>query len=362
MGGRAFVSAVDTPPNVGREVEVLFREARQRRRRRWVAGISILVLVLVAAGIGIAVAQTGGHSPPLVHQHLGPPEWSTPTASKSAPPSDFVAGDNQGGIGVYATATGRLIRHLSGQTSGGPDQQPVVSASGTSVYFVQPQGPCSASIQTVPVSGSQPSSTAISGSGIIALDPAPSPSPGLVAWVGALCGSESQPTLYLSNETTGQRSDLGPYTGRTNDEGLAWSNDGTLLAVEASPIVKVLDASDLTGPAQQLTVRAGCMLSDPAFVSYHDELAVINTCPTTAGGPGSSDVLIYSAKTGHPVALAVKAPRGAAFQSLSVDSSGHVLVGLSPINGGAEIAFLSNGRLITVSHQSPTGAQWITAG
>ena len=355
------MSALDTPSDVADEVEALFREARQRRRRRWIAGISLLVIVLVAAGVGLAVAQTRSHSPRLVHGQTGLPKWNPQSASESSPPSDYVAGDNEGGIGLYSTATGRLIRQLSAQTPGGPDQQAMPSASGASVYFVQPEGPCAASVQRVPVTASQPSTTAISVSGTIALDPAPSPSSDLVAWVGSLCGSEIQSTVYLSNESTGQRSDLGPYTGRTNDDGLAWSKDG-LLAAESWPTVKVLDTSDLSKPAQLLTVRPGCMLSDPTFLSTHDQLAVISTCASTASVQGSSDVLIYRAKTGRPIGFVVKAPRRADFQSLSVDSSGHVLVGIAPIGGGAETALVRNGRLITVSDQSPTGAQWIAAG
>ncbi|HXC77317.1 MAG TPA: hypothetical protein VNU19_09720 [Candidatus Acidoferrum sp.] len=126
--------------------------------------------------------------------------------------------------------------------------------------------------------------------------------------------------------------------------------------------MKVLDARDLSKPAQLLTVRPGCILTDPVFASYNDQLAVIRTCFATSSEQGSSDVVIYSAKTGHALALAAKAPQEANFQSLSIDPSGHVLVGLSPINGSAETAFLNKGGLVTVSDQAPTGAQWITAG
>jgi hypothetical protein len=363
LGGRGFVSALDTPPDVADEIEALFREARQRRRRRWVAGALILLVVLASAAVGIAVARSGSHSPRPAHVRAGLPEWSAQPGSRIAPPAEFVTGDNKGGIGVYSTASGKLVRELSAQTNGGPDQQPAPSAGGSSVYFVRPQGACAASIQTIPISGSQQSVTAVSVPGTIALDPAPSPDSGVLAWVGSVCGSVgAQPTLYLSNQATGQRSDLGPYTGRPNDNGIAWSHDGALLAVEAAPIVKVLDARDLSKPAQLLTVRPGCMLTDPVFASFNDQLAVIRTCFATSSEQGSSDVVIYSAKTGHALALAAKAPQEVNFQSLSIDPSGHVLVGLSPINGSAETALLNRGRLVTISDQAPTGAQWITAG
>ncbi len=356
------MSALDTPPDVAGEIEVLFREARQRRRRRWVVGLGLLLLVMAVVAATLAISFNGSQSPRPAHRQSGLQEWSPPPGSRNAPPGEFVTGDNKGGIGVYSTASGKLTRELSAQTSGGPDQQPSPSALGRSVYFVQPEGACASSIQMIPVSGSQQSVPAVSVPGTIALDPAPSPNSALLAWVGSVCGSgAAQSTLYLSNQATGQRSDLGPYTGRTNDEGLAWNRDGSLLALEAAPTVKVLDARDLSEPAQLLTVRPGCMVTDPAFVSNHDQLAVIRTCFAASGGEGSSDVVIYSAKTGRALALAVKAPPGASLQSLSIDPSGHVLVGLSRISG-AETALLSDGRLVTISDHSPTGAQWITAG
>jgi hypothetical protein len=363
VGGRGFVSALDTPPDVAGEIEAPFREARQRRRRRWIAGTLILLVVLASAALGIAIARNGSHPPRPAHRQTGLPEWSPPPGSRSAPPSEFVTGDNKGGIGVYSTASGKLTRELSAQTSGGPDQQPSPSADGSSVYFVQPLGDCAATIQAIPMSGSERSVTAVSVPGTIALDPAPSPNSELLAWVGSACGSGgAQSTLYLSNQATGQRSNLGLYTGRTNDNGIAWSHDGALLAVEAVPSVKVLHIGEPVASARSLTVPSGCTLSDPAFLSHQDQLAVVRSCSSATSGNGSSELVLYNARTGAPVALMAKLPFEEEFRSLSVDSVGHVLVGVSRNDGSAETALVSGRHLTSISDQSPTGAQWITRG
>jgi hypothetical protein len=53
------VSTVDAPgSDVAAQVEVLFREARARRRRRWLVGISV-VFAMGAVGAGIAVGLGG---------------------------------------------------------------------------------------------------------------------------------------------------------------------------------------------------------------------------------------------------------------------------------------------------------------
>jgi Tol biopolymer transport system component len=262
---------------------------------------------------------------------------------------------------VYSTATGKILRQLSAQTSGGPDQQASLSVRG-SVYFVQPQGSCASSIQVVPVTGSHGSTTAVSAPGIMALDPAPSPTSSLLAWVGSVCGSgTAQSTLYTSNQTTGQRSDLGPYSGRANDEGLAWSPDGKLLAEEAPPTVKLLEVHGSSDSAKPLTVQSGCILSDPSFVSVH-ELAVVRSCFATTRDSRSSEVWIYSTETGKATFIAGKLPAGKEFQSLSADADGHLLVGVSQDSGSARTALLRAGRLVPISDASPTGAQWAGAG
>jgi hypothetical protein len=69
---------------------------------------------------------------------------------------------------------------------------------------------------------------------------------------------------------------------------------------------------------------------------------------------------MFNTNAGRPVALIAAAPPGSLFQGLSIDSTGqHILLGIvksSP--AGAEDAQVEKGRLVTVSHEAPTDAQW----
>ena len=166
---------------------------------------------------------------------------------------------------MYATATGRLVSHLSLQTGGGPDQQAVLASNGRTVYFAQPTGTCGGVIDTVPISGGTRAMTVIDEPGTLALEPEASPTSAELAWVGVTCepgGTAS--TLYVTNVATGQLSDLGPYTGQGNDDGLSWSDDGTLLAVEAAPAIRILPIHDSTGTARyESPTRRAARLHSP---------------------------------------------------------------------------------------------------
>jgi hypothetical protein len=271
-----------------------------------------------------------------------------------------VAGDDNGGIGVYSTATGDLIRTLSPQGAGGPDQQAVLSVTDATVYFAKPNGACGGTIQSGPVSGATVPVTTISVPETLALDPSPSPASSDLAWVGVRClPNATTSTLYVTDQSTGKVSDLGPYTGRNSDDEIAWSQDGSLLAAETGSTIKVFGVDQSINSGRALIAPAGCTLSDPDFVSPRRQLAAIRTCGNAVGTGASSGVLVFSSMTGAAVARMVEAPAGITIQSISVDpSSGHVLVGLSRANGAAETAQLVHGQLIEVSQTAPTDAQW----
>ncbi len=341
-------------------IEVLFREARRRRRRRWTIGI---LVVLVAATVSALVLSRSAPPPRSTEpSQSGLPRWAAPSASHNALPDRFVSGDGDGGVGVYDTATGRLLFHLGVQTSGGPDQQAVLADDGKTVYFAQPDGTCSGTIEAVPVSGATKATPVIDDPGTLALEPEPSPTSSELAWVGVACGrTGAHPTVYVTHMGTGAASTLGPYAGQVGDDGLSWSDDGTLLAVETAPTVKIVpvdDASRTGGTGRQLVVPLGCRLLDPAFVPTRHQIAVVRTCASSPGRERSSAVLVYDWATGRPVATVVTAPSGTTFESLSVDAAGHVLVGLVAPRGSAETALAVNGRLVTISTATPTGAQW----
>jgi hypothetical protein len=243
---------------------------------------------------------------------------------------------------------------------GGPDQQAVVTGDGKSVYFAHPTGACSGVIRTGPISGVSAPVTAISMPNTLAIEPSPSPTTGDLAWVGVSCGHNgTTSTLYVSDQATGAHVSLGPFTGSNGDDGIAWSRDGKDLAVEDGPTVEVVGLSQTApGAATRMKAPEGCTLSDPAFVSTQNQVAVIRNCEDTLGNATSSDVLVFDVATGQPVARIAAAPGGGRFQSLSLDGSGgHVLVGVSDGNG-VVTAQVEHGRLVTVSTTSPSAAQW----
>lgn len=341
--------------------QALFPEARRRRRRRWVMGIGLLGVAATALVFLVSFPTTPSHRNP---RHIGLPRWAPASGTAKAAPTVFVAGDGKGGAGVFSTATGELIRTLSPQGPGGADQQIVLSGDRHFVYFAQPAGTCSGSILSAPVSGTTAPIVVVSHPGVLALAPSPNPAASELAWVGVTCapsGSEESSTLYISNLVTQTTVDLGGYSGQMSNDEITWSSDGGLLAVQSGLTIQVFDA---TRPPYRtvlsLKVSAECRLTSPAFFPHTDQLAAIRTCYSSTGILHASTALVFNINAGEPVALIATAPPGSLFQGLSIDSTGqHVLLGIvnrSP--AGAEDAKVEKGRLVTVSHEAPSDAQW----
>jgi hypothetical protein len=344
------------------EAQALFKEARRRRHRRWFFGV-VLVLV-VSLAVALIVSMDSGAPRQISPGHVGLPRWTPPRGKARAAPALFVAGDGNGGVGVYSTTNGALIRTISPQGPGGPDQQVALSRNRQTVYFTQPNGLCSGNILSGPVSGSSAPGVVISDTQTLALSPSPSPTSGDLAWVGVTCGptgTTTRTTLYITTLTTGARSDLGALSGQHGDDGIAWSPDGTRLAVESGTTVAVFD-TDQSPPEElgRLDVASGCTLTSPTFLPQPNELAAIRTCDGTTRTSGTSEVLAFNVVTGKPVAVVASAPHGATFQGLSVDASGqHILLGVvtsSPL--GAHNMALKGKRLVPLRGQAPTDAEW----
>jgi len=339
------------------DTEALFKEAKRRRRRRWAVGLVSLLIVIAAAILAVQGSSSPRH--PRIKPGLGLPEWNSPSTSSRPAPTEYVAGDGKGGIGVYATATGALVRTIAPQNNGGPDQQAMVTSDGKTVYFARPNGGCPGIIEVGPVSGASSPVSVISIPGIVAVEPSPSPASSDLAWVGANCGSDNtSSSLYVTNLSTRTRTDLGPYSGSNSDDGVAWSDDGHLLAVESGSTVRVIGVDQTTTSGRALIAPDGCRTSSPAFVPTHDQVAAIRTCYNTKGTETSSSVLVFNSTTGRPVARLFEADPGRTIESMSVDSSGHVLLGVTNGSGGAELDQVKQGRLVTISAVSLTGAQW----
>ena len=342
--------------------QALFEEARRLRRRRWFIGLIVFLAVSVAVALFVSF-NTGapGHS---AASRGGLARWTPPQGKLKAVPALFVSGDGKGGIGAYSTANGALVRTISPQGSGGPDQQVEMSPDRQSVFFTQPTGPCSGAILKAPVSGSSAPTAVISDPQTLALSPSPSPTSMDLAWVGVTCGptgSTTSSTLYITNLATGVRSDLGAFSGQNSDDAISWNSNGTRLAVETGTTVATFDSSQSPprNPAL-LDVTSGCTLRSPTFLSQPNQLAVIRTCYGTTRTPGTSQVVMVNVFTGKPVAMVASAPPGATFQGLSVDASGqHVLFGVvTNFPPGAHNKQLQRGRLEAIGGNAPTGAQW----
>ena len=342
--------------------QALFEEARRRRRRRWFIALVLLVVVSLAIAFFVSLHSAAPrHSAP---PRDGLPRWTPPQGKPEATPAFFVAGDGKGGIGAYSTANGALIRTISPQGPGGPDQQVEVSRDRQSVFFTQPTGPCSGNILKAPLSGSNAPAAVISNPQTLALSPSPSPTSMDLAWVGVTCGptgSTTSSTLYITNLATGIRGDLGAFSGQHSDDAISWNSDGTRLAVESGTTVAVFETNQ-SSPRNValLDVTSGCTLRSPTFLSQRNQLAVIRTCYGTARTPGTSQVLVVNVFTGKPVAIVASAPQGTTFQGLSVDASGqHVLLGVvTNFPPGAHNMQLESGNLVAVGGIAPTDAQW----
>jgi hypothetical protein len=344
------------------EAQLLFEEARRRRHRRWLVGtVLIFALALVAALVVSSVSRTPESSP---RPHGGLPSWTPPQGRPHPAPALLVAGDGKGGVGIYSAVNGSLIRSISSQGLGGPDQQIVLSANRQSVYFVQPTGPCSGNILSGPVSGSSEPSVVISDSGTLALSPSPSPNSKELAWVGITCGPTGATkiaTLYISDLVTGTKSDLGAFKGHQGDEAISWNSDGTKLAVESGTTVAIFDINpSFVKQIRLLDVTSGCTLANPTFLSQPNEVAAIRTCYRTVGTSGASQVVVFNTATGKPSAVVASAPHGSTFQGLSVDASGeHFLLGVvASFPPSAENMQLKNGRLVAIGQNAPTEAKW----
>lgn len=358
------MTLTEAPPTRARarDAEALFKEARRRRRRRWAIGTAA---VLAAASIVTFLLRPSSRAPraqrPL---HGGLERWTPPKGGSHPAPAFYVAGDGQGGVGLYSTSTGVLTRSLSSQTSGGPDSDVMLSADRRWIFFSQATGTCTANILRVPISGTGSPDVVVSVPQTLAISPTSSPTSNELAWLGVACGaagSYGSPTLYVTDMSTGVRDDLGTVSGQSGDDAIAWNHAGTQLAVEDGNTIELFDATSGTlTESGDLGVAANCRLSSPSFLAQRFEVGVIRTCFSGKTAGSVTQVLAFNTKTGRPVSVIATAPIGAVFQGLSVDASGtDVLLGFVPRSASsAELVRLDGRRKVVVSRHAITDAEW----
>ena len=199
--------------------------------------------------------------------------------------------------------------------------------------------------------------------GTLASSPSPSPTSEELAWVDVTCGpmdAAGVTTLYLTDLISGSTTDLGTVSAANSDDEIAWSPDGSRLAVENAGTVTIFvrQAQSFT---KSVSLRAAnsCRLTSPAFLARRYEVAVVSSCDGTAARHADR-IIGFDASTGNQVGVLVTAPTGARFQGLSIDPSGrYVLVGIVRSDpAGAELTRIDGTRLVTVSRNSVTGADW----
>ena len=337
----------------------MFKEARRQRRRRWALGATLIVVASLVLGVLLFTWSATPRSE--THPHAN---FSRLPATDGAHrlPGNYVAGDGTGGVGVYSTATGSLIRTLSTPSPGGPDGQVVLSADRQSVFFAQPSGTCGGNILRVPTSGAGTPKTVVSVPGTLAVSPSPSPTSSELAWIGVACepnGAAGGSSLYLTDLTSGSTSDLGAISATSSDDEIGWSPDGTHIGVENSGTVTIF-VRQAQSFDKSLSLRRpnNCTLTSPAFRARRYEVAVISSCYGDAASHADR-VIVFDASTGKQIGtLATRRSAQSSKDSRSTLRGGTPFWELFATIPGAELARIDGTRLVTVSRTSVTDADW----
>jgi WD40 repeat protein len=218
------MTTTESPPDLVavNESQLLFREARQRRKRRWlVAGIASLAFVVLLGIILSALAiHSGGGSPrPVTNPSPAPPAASMP--KEMVVWRDFK-------IEVIASANGQLVRTLApdpGLFRGVP--APSISPDGT-VYFDRGAEPTPGvpitQIVSVPLRGG-PTSIVAQGH-----DPVVSPNGNLLAYLDYVDITGAPPSIVVRDVRTGKETAWQSSSSQFDINGLSWSPDSASLA------------------------------------------------------------------------------------------------------------------------------------
>jgi hypothetical protein len=212
------------------DAEALFKEARQRERRRRMAWIGVIAVAALVISLIVALVGASSSSPRVM-----------PTASTGGPspkltgggmPSEIVAWSNAGTIEVLSANNGHVIRTLAPYDGEGRGISSLaVSISGI-LYFDETtrgeHGLPVAVINSVPVSGGAVRQFAKG------CDPAISPDGRFLAYVTGLAactpGYAAPEAITVTNLVTGQR-----HSWRSSPEAildsLSWSSDSRYLSL-----------------------------------------------------------------------------------------------------------------------------------
>ena len=219
-----------SPAPTAVDPELLFREARQRRRRRWlIAGtFCVVVFAILAISSIVLFGRTAGRGG-RPHGSSRPP---TPLATVHPYPKQMViVNATVSQLDVISSTTGKVVRNLTSDagTFNGT-VQPSVTPSGT-VYFDhagRARGEPSEQIWSVPVSGGR--STFVSEG----RNPVVSPNGTLLAYLTWTALTNAPDSIVVMNIATGTSTTWSYSTNVPEISDLSWAPDSQSLAFTTS--------------------------------------------------------------------------------------------------------------------------------
>ena len=231
------------PTDAPADIDALFREAKRRRRRRWLVGVLVLALLVLAAVTVRASPLASPRTPP----HLRSGDKVSPALS-SGSPREIVGWTSSFKVDVVSTATGHVVRTLASNVAIFAPGLPNVSvAPGGTVYFESAEpAPSSKAVDTgdqifsVPITGG-PARDIAAGS-----DPQVSPNGRFLAFISPGPAGQAGEAPYLvppvgidiatlsSGGTITQVLALSPGPAQLNQgaSDLSWSGDSDHLSFD----------------------------------------------------------------------------------------------------------------------------------
>ena len=214
--------------------ELLFREARQRRRRRWlVAGIFGVVVMMILASMSILLfGRAAGRSAST----RGLSRVPTPVGTVHRYPKQMVIVNAQAqDLQVISSTTGHVLRNLSSDAgSFNGTIQASVSPSGT-VYFDhagQAGSEPSEQIWSVPLSGGRSTFVADGRTPVV------SPNGTLLAFLTWTALTNAPASIVVMNIATGASTTWSYSTNGPEISGLSWAPDSQSLVFATSTPTK----------------------------------------------------------------------------------------------------------------------------
>ena len=334
------MTIVDSPSDQSTAVDpqLLFREARQRRRRkRWlIAGIVGVVLVLVISSVVLIGRPTGRGAPTQ-----GTGRVPAPVAGARSFPKQMVVLDvaTSSNLQVISSATGHVLRNLTsevGTFGGGPGPQATVTPVGT-VYFDhagQAGSHPSEQIWSVPLSGGQ-SAYVVDGH-----TPVVSPNGAFLAYLTWTGLTNAPASVVVMNIATGATNTWTYSTNVPELRDLSWAPNSQSLVFTASPSTSPSSndgawSIQLSNPNRSLDASQPIRLLPNAFwvgyVNSTQAMEVLEQQNFLGQGDWFQPILIDVA-SGHVIERlpVIAGQSGSGASAWQIDPTGHYVAFIRP--------------------------------